>query len=108
MNSVPNSPVITILRVLRNDTTSPSFAKAASPEDFVPILEAKITKPLQVGYGLNSQVVVADIQSGSRRLRGKSVVLRIFDPLYVSPDLLEMILYISEIINSSFHLTDFR
>lgn len=92
---------------LGHDATSPSLANAATPEDFIPVLDVKITKPLQVGYGLNSQVVVADIQGGSGRICEKSVVLRIFDPLYVSPDLLEKILYIGEIMYSGFHLTDF-
>jgi hypothetical protein len=66
---------------------------ATSPEDFI---DVKLVKPLQVGYGMNSQVVVANVQRGPERLRGKSVILRIFDPLYVSPDLLRMIFYIGE------------
>ena len=82
--------------------TNTVLASTDSPDD---VFDVKIVKPLQVGYGMNSQVVVAEVQRGPERIRGKRVVLRIFDPLYVSPDQLRMIFYIGERLepmNSSF------
>jgi hypothetical protein len=54
-------------------------------------LRVKLVRPLKVGYGRKVQTALAEVQDGRADLLHRKVVLRCFDTLYVSPDLLEVI-----------------
>ena len=51
----------------------------------------KIVEMLATGYGRKLQTVVAIVKEGREDLQGKEVVLRIFDPVFISPDQLALI-----------------
>src|SRR5271155_4709366 len=54
-------------------------------------LHVKLVRPLKIGYGRKVQTVLAEVKDGREDISGHQVVLRCFDTLYVSPDLLEVI-----------------
>ena len=54
-------------------------------------LRVKVLRPLKVGYGKKVQTVLVEVEDGRPDLLGEKLVLRCFDTLYVSPDLLEVI-----------------
>ena len=54
-------------------------------------VDIQITQPLEIGYGHKQQTVVATVQNGREEIRGKDVVLRFFDPVYVSPEQVRLI-----------------
>jgi hypothetical protein len=51
----------------------------------------KLVRPLKIGYGRKVQTVLAEVQDGRMDLLGTKVVMRCFDTLCVTPDLLELI-----------------
>ena len=51
----------------------------------------KIVEMLGTGYGRRVQTVLATVKEGREDLRGKEVVLRSFDPVYISPNQLALI-----------------
>src|SRR5271170_4967431 len=51
----------------------------------------KLVRPLKIGYGRKVQTALAEVTDGRADILGQKVVLRCFDTLYVSPDLLEVI-----------------
>lgn len=53
--------------------------------------KVKIVEMLDTGYGRKLQTVLATVKEGREDLQGKEVVLRIFDPVYISPDQLSLI-----------------
>jgi len=54
-------------------------------------VDVRIIQPLDIGYGKKQQTVIATVQSGREEIRGKTVVLRFFDTVYISPDQLPLI-----------------
>jgi len=55
----------------------------------------KIEKPISIGHGQFSQVVLAVVDSGRNDLVGKHVIIRFFDPLYLDPDNLTFVSVVS-------------
>jgi hypothetical protein len=51
----------------------------------------KIDRPLEVGYGNKTQIVLATVKTGRMEIIERKVVLRFFDSLYVSPGQLDVI-----------------
>ena len=51
-------------------------------------VHVKLIQPLEVGYGRKVQTVLAEVRDGREDLLGKKMVLRCFDTLYVTPNLL--------------------
>jgi hypothetical protein len=48
-------------------------------------LTIEIVRPLHLGYGDRTQVVLAQVTGGPKALTGKAFVFRIYDPVYISP-----------------------
>lgn len=44
-----------------------------------------IKEPLDIGYGHRSQVVLAEIMDGNSYLKGLTVIMRCFDPIFLCP-----------------------
>ena len=72
-------------------TLHPDSRNQASHERDDPTLHVKLVRPLKIGYGRKVQTVLAEVTDGRADILGQQVVLRCFDTLYVSPNLLEVI-----------------
>jgi hypothetical protein len=61
-------------------------------------VKIEIIRPLGIGYGNATQIVLARVLEGREEIKGKKVVLRFFDPLYVTPEWLAPILIAGTVI----------
>ena len=46
----------------------------------------RVVKPLQLGYCLFSQSLLAYVESGPTYLAGQTVFIKVYDPWYINPD----------------------
>jgi|SRR5579859_5299606 len=58
---------------------------------FVDIVDIKIVQPVDVGDNCTNQCFIAQVEKGPSYLNGRSVFVKVFDPLYVNPDFLKTI-----------------
>ena len=58
---------------------------------FIEILKIKVIKPIEVADEMNSQSFLAQIEDGPSHFNGRTVFIKVYDPLYVNPDHLKTI-----------------
>lgn len=46
----------------------------------------RVVKPLELGYCLFSQSLLAQVESGPTYLTGQTVFIKVYDPWYINPD----------------------
>ena len=46
----------------------------------------RVVKPLELGYCLFSQSLLAQVESGPTYLTGQTVFVKVYDPWYINPD----------------------
>jgi hypothetical protein len=61
-------------------------------------VKVEIIRPLSIGYGNVTQIVLARVLEGQEEIKGKKVVLQFFDPLYVTPEWLTPIIIAGTVI----------
>jgi len=57
------------------------------------VLIVRVLRPLKVGFGMKVQTVLVQVEEGDPLILGSKIILRFYDTLYVSPDLLDVIPY---------------
>jgi len=70
-----------IFQITRPKDTDPS----------IEILTIKVTKTIEVANKMNPQSFLAQVEEGPNDLSGKTVFIKVYDPLYVNPDHLKTI-----------------
>jgi hypothetical protein len=61
-----------------------------------------VVRSVDVGYGKNSQSLIAFVNEGPANLHGKNVFIKFYDPLYLNPDFCKTI----RIFSTIFPVTD--
>jgi hypothetical protein len=90
---LPLMPSKPILRAAYQYERGQQFTLCSNPKTPVPeeVVIIKVEKPISIGYGYVSQIVLAKMESGSNDIVGKMVIVKFFDPLYLCPDNLSFV-----------------
>jgi hypothetical protein len=67
----------------------------------------EVMRAVETGYGNKTQTVLATVKLGRKEIQGKTVILRFYDTVYVSPEQLPTIPFYGTSPRSSYHLMQF-
>jgi hypothetical protein len=90
---LPLMPSQPILRAAYQYQPNSRFALCTHPHTPAKndVVVITVQKPIKIGYGCVSQVVLATVESGRDELVGKTVIVKFFDPLYLIPENLSFV-----------------